>query len=72
MVTSCPEERIFLGLKHVKNYLWTTILQQKLSALKIMHFKSGELRSLSFYDIINKFILKHEILELIYYENILS
>jgi hypothetical protein len=51
MVTNCSGERSFSRLKHIKNELWATMLQETLSALNIMCIEIDKLRSLSFEDI---------------------
>jgi hypothetical protein len=58
IVTDCSGESSFSLLKHIKNELWTTMSQEKLSALSIMCIKSDKLRSLSFADIINDFAIQ--------------
>ncbi|KYN30170.1 hypothetical protein ALC57_00366 [Trachymyrmex cornetzi] len=55
MVTNCSGERLFSGLKRLKNELRTTMLQEKLSDLAILCIEAEKLRTLSFDNIIDDF-----------------
>lgn len=57
MVTNCTGERSFSKLRRIKNYLRTTMSQERLTDLTILCMEYDILRSLNFDDIIEKFSL---------------
>ncbi|XP_060877870.1 zinc finger MYM-type protein 1-like [Metopolophium dirhodum] len=54
-VTNCSAERSFSCLKRVKNYLCSTMTQQKMNSLAILNIENQITRQLSFDEIIDNF-----------------
>lgn len=54
-VTNCSGERSFSCLKRVKNYLRSTLSQEKLNALSLLCIESELMNKISYDDIINDF-----------------
>lgn len=54
-VTNCSGERSFSALKRVKNYLRSTLRQQKLAALSLMYIESDFLQTIKFEKIVERF-----------------
>ena len=55
MISNCSGERSFSLLKRVKNFLRSTMSQDRLTALSLLSIESEILRSLNFEDIIHEF-----------------
>lgn len=55
MVTNCTGKRSFSKLKRIKNYLRTTMSQERLVDSTILYMESDRLRSLSFDDVVEQF-----------------
>lgn len=55
-VSNCKGERFFSVLKRIKDYLRTTIGQQRLSSLAILQIKQEIMNSINFNEIIKKFV----------------
>ena len=58
-VTVVSAERSFSKLAIIKNYLRSTICQERLSSLSILAIESKIAKSLSYDDIITKFAIQH-------------
>ena len=56
LVANCSWERSFSALKRVKNYLRSTLSDQKLNHLALMHIESSVLRNLKLNDILDNFV----------------
>ena len=55
-VTNCSGERSFSALKCMKNYLRSTLKDEKLNHLALMHVESSVLRKLNFNDVLDQFV----------------
>lgn len=54
-ISNCSAERSFSVLKRVKNYMRSTMKEERLNSLSIMHIESDVLLSLDYDDIIDTF-----------------
>lgn len=59
--TSCEAERSFSACCRIKTYLRTTMSQQRINSLAMMHINKEDLDQLNKEDIINEFINKNKI-----------
>ena len=55
MITNCTGERSFSDLKRIKNYLRSTMRQERLAALELLSIEYDIVRLLDMEDIINNF-----------------
>ena len=55
-VTNYSGERPFSALKRIKNYLRSTLKDEKLNHLALMHVESSVLRKLNFNDVLDQFV----------------
>ena len=56
LVTNCSGERSFSALKRIKNYLRSTLKDEKLNHLALMHVESSVLRKLNFNNVLDDFV----------------
>ena len=56
LVTNCSGERSFSALKRIKNYLRSTLKDEKLNHVALMHVESSVLRKLTFNDVLDHFV----------------
>ena len=55
LVSNCSGERSFSALKRIKNYLPSTLKEEKLNHLALMHVESSVLQKLSFNNVLDRF-----------------
>ena len=48
LVKNCSGERSFAAMKRIQNYLWSTLKDEKLKHLALMHVQSSMLQTLNF------------------------
>jgi hypothetical protein len=56
LVTNCSGERSFSALKRIKNYLRSTLKDEKLNHLALMHVESSVFRKLNFNNVLDQFV----------------
>ena len=56
LVTNCSGERSFSALKRIKNYLRSTLKDEKLNHLALMHVESSVLRELDLNNVLDQFV----------------
>jgi hypothetical protein len=58
MVTNCSGERSFSRLKRIKNYISSTMSQERLSGLSILCIENDKLRLFDFDEIIDEIVAR--------------
>ena len=56
LITNCSGERSFSALKRIKNYLRSTLKDEKLNHLALMHVESSVLQKLNFNNVLDQFV----------------
>ena len=56
LITNCSGERSFSVLKRIKNYRRSTLKDEKLNHLALMHVESSVLRKLIFNNVLDQFV----------------
>ena len=56
LVTNCSGEKSFSAMKRIKNYLRSTLKDEKLNHLVFMHVESSVLQKLNFNNVLDQFV----------------